>query len=238
MPHLRRSVRWTLAVLAALVALPASASAAGPPTVTTSPVDPSLLTDTYGLIGGVINPKGVATSYQFEWGTTTAYGQTTPVTSAANGTAEVPVDFSLDALTPVTTYHYRLVAWATADPANRILGADQAFTTTRSLAVSVPGHKAKLKGKKASFKLKAVGPPDTTADGIATIKAVVGKQVKTLALKTYSVATGTKKTFKVTLPASIRKLLAEKGHPKVLLRVSAKTSGIKHAVVKNLKVAR
>ena len=237
MIHLRRSARWALVLLVALVALPASASAAGPPTVTTSPVDSSLLTDTYALIGGVINPNGTSTSYQFEWGKTTAYGQSTPATSAASGTAEVPVDFSLDALKPRTTYHFRLVAFPAADPTARVVGADQSFKTTRSLALSVLGHTAKLKGKKASFKLKAVGPPDITADGILTVKAVIGKQLTTVALKTYSVATGTKKTITITLPASVRTVLAATGHPKVVLRVSAKTSGIKKAVVKNLKVA-
>src|SRR5690242_19877118 len=99
MLHLRRSARWVPAVLAVLVALPASASAAAP-TATTSPVDSTLLTDTYALISGVVNPGGTATSYQFEWGTTTAYGQSTPVTAAGNGTADVPVDFSLDKLQP------------------------------------------------------------------------------------------------------------------------------------------
>lgn len=237
MPHLPRGARRALAVLAALVALPASASAAGPPTVTTSPVDTSLLTDTYALIGGVVNPNGTSTSYQFEWGTTTAYGQTTPVTSAANGAAEVPVDFSLDALKPLTTYHFRLVAFPATDPAARVVGADQSLTTTRSLALSVPGSSVKLKGKKASFTLKAVGPPDTSADGIASVKAVIGKKVQVIALKSYSVATGAKKTFSVTVPASVRRVLAEKGHPKVLLRVTAKTGGIKKAVVKDLKVA-
>ena len=118
-----------------------------------------------------------------------------------------------------------------------MVGADQSFTTTRSLALSVTGKRAKLKGKKASFTLKAVGPPDTTADGIATVKAVIGKKIQTIALKTYSVATGTKKTYSVSLPASVRKVLAEKGHKKVVLRVSVKTSGIKKPVVKNLKVA-
>jgi hypothetical protein len=232
----RRSARWALAVVAALAAFPAGASAAAP-TVTTSPADASLLTDTYALIGGIINPGGSATSYQFEWGRTTAYGQSTPITAAGNGTADVPVDYSLDSLTPRTTYHYRLVALApNGDPASRVVGADQTFTTTRALALSITGHRAKLKGGKTSFTLKAVGPPETAADGIATVQAVIGKQVRTLALKSYSVSTGEKKTFSVRLPASIRKVLAEKDHSKVLLRVSAKTSGIKKAVVKNLKV--
>jgi hypothetical protein len=235
MPHLRRSARGALAVIIAVMAVPATASAAAL-TATTSPADPSLLTDTYALIGGVVNPGGSAASYQFEWGTTTAYGQTTPVTSAGNGTADVPVDYSLDALKARTRYHYRLVAIG-PDGTTRVTGADETFKTTRALALSIPGHTAKAaKNGKTSFTLKVVGPPDTSADGIATVKAVIGKQVQTLTALPYSVDTGATKTIAVRLPASVRKVLATKGHPKVLLRVIAKTSGLKPALVKNLKV--
>ena len=78
------------------------------------------------------------------------------------------------------------------------------------------------KGHKASVRLKVVGPPDTTAQGIATVKAVIGKTVQTIGLRSYSIDTGTTKTIAVTLPAAIRKVLATKGHPKVVLRVLMK----------------
>jgi hypothetical protein len=236
MPHLRRSARGALAVLIALAALPATASAAAL-TATTSPVDTTTVTDTYALIGGVVNPGGTAAGYQFEWGTTAAYGQTTPLTSAANGTADVPVDYSLDGLTPRTTYHYRLVASSTSNPANRVVGADQTFTTTKALALSIVGGRIKLgKDHKAGFGLKVVGPPDTTADGLVTLKALIGKKVQTFAIKSYSIDTGTTKQLSVRVPAAVRKVLAAKKHPKVRLLVSAKTKGIKAPVIKNLKV--
>ena len=237
MTHLRRGVRSTLAVLAALVALPATASAAGL-TVTTSPVDTTLLTDTYALIGGIVNPGGSATSYQFEWGPTTAYGQTTALTSAGAGTSDVPVDFSLDNLKPLSKYHFRLVAIPTGgDASRRVVGADQAFKTTRALALSVLGRTAKVgKDHKAGFSLKVVGPPDTAAQGIVTVKAVIGKLVQTITLVPYTIGTGRTKKFAVRLPAAVRTVLAATGHPKVVLRVLAKTSGIKKPVVKNLKV--
>jgi hypothetical protein len=236
MPYLRRSARRALAVLIALAALPATASAAAL-TATTSPADPTTVTDTYALIGGIVNPGGTAASYQFEWGTTTAYGQTTPFTSAANGTADVPVDYSLDNLEPRTTYHYRLVATSTSNPSNRVVGADQTFTTTRSLALSILGSAIKLgKDHKASFGLKVVGPPDTTAEGLVTLKAVIGTKAQTFAIKSYAIDTGATKQLSVRVPAAVRKVLATKRHPKVRLRVSAKTKGIKAPVVKNLKV--
>ena len=101
-------------------------------------------------------------------------------TSAGNGKAEVPVDYSLDDLKPRTRYHYRLVAIVDGTT-TKVLGADATFKTSRSLAVSVVGHKVKpAKNGKATFTLKAVGPPDTTATGIATVKAVIGKPKQTI----------------------------------------------------------
>ena len=237
MHHSRRRARRALAVSIAVAALvPSTASAAGL-TVTTSPADPTLLSDTYALISGVLNPGGSAASYQFEWGLTTAYGETTPVTSAGNGKADVPVDYSLDALKPRTTYHYRLVAAPTDNPAARVVGADQTCRTSRSLAVSVVGRKAKAtKNGRATFSLKVVGPPETAATGLLTVKAVIGKQSQTVAVRQYSIDTGKTKQISVHLPASVRSVLATKGHPKVVLRVRVKTSGIKRPVVKNLKV--
>src|SRR5689334_22124021 len=96
-----------LAVLAgvAVLSVPVVAFAATR-TATTSAADPTLLTDTYALISGVVNPGGKASSYHFDYGTTTDYGTSTPVTSAGNGTADVPVDVSLDGLQPDTTYHF------------------------------------------------------------------------------------------------------------------------------------
>src|SRR4051812_7235298 len=106
----RTTRRRGLAVLAgaSLLAVPVVALAATP-TAQTAPADASLLTDTYALISGIVNPHGTATSYHFDYGTTTDYGSSTPVTSAGNGTADVPVDVSIDELTPSTTYHFRVV---------------------------------------------------------------------------------------------------------------------------------
>jgi hypothetical protein len=226
-----------MAALVALWCLPATASAAI--TVTTSPVDATLTTDTYALLGGILNPGGTASTYYFEWGPTAAYGQTTPVTAAGNGTADVPVDISLDTLKPSTTYHYRLVAQpAGGDATTNVYGADQTFTTTPALALSIVGRTAKVtKANKAQVTLAAVGPSDGVADGVLTIRSVVAGRLQTVALLPYSVASGTKKTISVRLPAALRKALAAKKGARPALRVSAKTTGIKAPVVKTLKLA-
>ncbi|QJE97252.1 cadherin-like beta sandwich domain-containing protein [Luteolibacter luteus] len=65
------------------------------------------------LIGGV-NTNGTTTSVHFEWGETTAYGNTTPVQVVPGGASVVDISYMLQGLTPDTIYHYRLVGNSTA----------------------------------------------------------------------------------------------------------------------------
>jgi hypothetical protein len=64
------------------------------------------------LLNGTINPNGLTTTYYFEWGTTTAYGNRSPAipTSADSGWGNIAGSVNLTELTPNVVYHYRLVA--------------------------------------------------------------------------------------------------------------------------------
>ncbi len=77
-------------------------------------------------VTGIVNPNGVATSYYFEYGTTTAYGKKTTETSAGSGTANVEVSSALTGLTAGTKYDYRLVVTYSGGP---LYSVKQAFTT-------------------------------------------------------------------------------------------------------------
>ncbi|MGH2853814.1 MAG: hypothetical protein ACRDLF_06445, partial [Solirubrobacteraceae bacterium] len=83
---------------------------------------------------GVVNPEGEeVASCEFEYGTSTAYGQTAACTPApGSGSSPVPVSAEVSGLALETTYHYRLVA-AGAKAANP--GVDRTFTTY----AAVPG---------------------------------------------------------------------------------------------------
>jgi hypothetical protein len=61
------------------------------------------------LFGGVY-PNGLATNIQWQYGTSTSYGATTPALSVGAGRAAVSFSTSLSGLAPGTVYHYRLVA--------------------------------------------------------------------------------------------------------------------------------
>ena len=83
----------------------------------TSTLLPSATTDAATSVGsssatlnGSVNPNGSATTYYFEYGTTTSYGLTTSSTSAGSGTSTVAETASLTGLSANTTYDFRLVA--------------------------------------------------------------------------------------------------------------------------------
>ena len=70
------------------------------------------ITETKATLRGSVNPNGLATSYRFEYGPSTAYGSSVPVPEEAigSGTANVKVAQPVSGLEPGTTYHYRVVA--------------------------------------------------------------------------------------------------------------------------------
>jgi hypothetical protein len=94
------------------------------PTVTTLPA--TGVNSTTATLNGTVNPNGNATTYFFQWGTTTGYGNTTPAGSLPAGSSAVPVSAGLSGLNPNTTYHFRLVA---TNAGGRVEGADLTFFT-------------------------------------------------------------------------------------------------------------
>jgi hypothetical protein len=84
------------------------------------------VTQTSATLNGTVNPEGQATSYEFQYGTSSAYGAETPTASAGAGTKTIVVSAMLGALTPNTTYHYRLVATSVN---GTTLGHDSSFKT-------------------------------------------------------------------------------------------------------------
>jgi hypothetical protein len=69
------------------------------------------LTTTEADLTATINPEGLDSTYHFEYGTTTAYGTSVPLsdTGIGSGTTDVSVSQHLTGLARDTTYHYRLV---------------------------------------------------------------------------------------------------------------------------------
>jgi DNA-binding beta-propeller fold protein YncE len=87
------------------------------------------VTATTATLNGVINTGGAATTWQFQYGTSTRYGRGTPLRTIAAGKGTVPVSFEINHLRPGTVIHYRLVATSGGKAANIVDGMDRSFRT-------------------------------------------------------------------------------------------------------------
>ena len=97
-----------------------------PPTVVTR--EASSVTGSGANLNGTVAAKGIETKYHFEYGKTTSYGTSLPVTGASvgSGRTRVVVGQSSTGLEPEVLYHYRLVA---TNSAGTSYGEDKIFTT-------------------------------------------------------------------------------------------------------------
>jgi hypothetical protein len=130
---LRENMRGAGTIAAAAVLallLVAGASAASAPTAITGPV--TAFGATTATLSGTVNPNGDATTWHFDFGTTTGYGTSTTSTNAGSGTANSTVTANITGLAPGTTYHYRLVASSNSGTTQ---GADGVLTTAAVPAV-------------------------------------------------------------------------------------------------------
>jgi len=93
------------------------------------------VTATEGNLLGAVNPNVLATTYQFEYGTTTSYGSKAPTSpaSAGSGDKEVNVSQAVSGLSASTVYHYRLVA---TNSQGTTYGRDHTLVTTASGATA------------------------------------------------------------------------------------------------------
>lgn len=85
------------------------------------------VTTNSATLNGIVNPDGLATTVQFEWGRTSAFGNVTPGQDIGDGTADLPVSFDLTGLLPGTVYHFRLVA---SNVSGTGTGLGETFQTT------------------------------------------------------------------------------------------------------------
>src|SRR5437763_861510 len=124
-----------LIALAAIVVFPvALAQGASAPSASTASA--KNVAATSATLRGTVNPNGEATTYAFDWGTTTGYGQQTPVTSAGSGSSGKTVTANLTGLSPGNVYHFRITA---TNASGTTVGADEAFTTPGPANVSTGG---------------------------------------------------------------------------------------------------
>ena len=134
-PKTSRRRLWSATIVCAMLTLAATALcvsqalAAGSPSATTGTSQQVQFAS--ATVTGTVNAAGAATSYYFQYGTSSAYDLQTSAASAGSGSSNVAVQQSLSGLTAKTTYHYRLVATSSA---GTTFGNDAMFTTAATPA--------------------------------------------------------------------------------------------------------
>ncbi len=136
MPSLGVGMRILVATLAVMGAValsgPTGAHAAKPSVVTGAATDTNADSAT---LWGSVDPNGLETTYQFEYGTTIEYGSKSPALPKSIGTSPVEIINGINGLETETTYHFRLVA-TNADGTTK--GEDRTFTTASWEMLSTP----------------------------------------------------------------------------------------------------
>ncbi len=84
------------------------------------------LTTTVARLRGSVRPNSQATDYNFEYGTTSAYGSTTPLKYLGNGYNALTATALVEGLEPATEYHFRVVA---TNDSGTSYGPDRVFQT-------------------------------------------------------------------------------------------------------------
>ena len=133
-----------IVVSAALaVTVPATSLAAAPASAASRKAKPRAVTGgaqhvlaTSALLTATISPNGIPTSYQFQYGLTTAYGQQTPLTPVGSQTTKVPVGQQVTGLQAGATYHFRVVAVTSTGEV--IAGKDHIFRPKGKAKIEVP----------------------------------------------------------------------------------------------------
>ncbi|MDE3132314.1 MAG: hypothetical protein KGL16_14280 [Acidobacteriota bacterium] len=136
--------------VAALVCVPVALAASSPTVAATATTG---IGQTAATLHGTVNPNGLATTYQFHYGPTSALGSVSPATaaSAGSGTTATARSTRISGLSPDTTYYLQLVASNSAGSASTPIESfkttgNPAPTTTTSPAVGVTRYSATLVG--------------------------------------------------------------------------------------------
>jgi hypothetical protein len=118
----------------ASTAVTAAAKRTGKPHVATGSAQH--VSGTSAVLTATVSPDGVPTSYQFQYGTTTAYGLQTPLTLVGSQTTKVKVTQVISGLTIGGTYHYRVVIVTSTGVV--LSGKDHSFKTKGKTKIEMP----------------------------------------------------------------------------------------------------
>lgn len=108
-------------------------TAANPTPPTISDQRASAVTESSAHLSATLDPNGAATTYYFQYGRSTSYGNRTERVTVPAGTDPIAVQADITSLRPYTRYHWRLYA---TNAAGKTPGRDHTLRTAR-LATAV-----------------------------------------------------------------------------------------------------
>jgi hypothetical protein len=213
------------AVMAGLMAGSALAATPAPTTNAASGVGVTTAT-----LNGSIQTGGVATLWQFQYGTSTKYGKTTKANTIPAGGGTVVVSSSITGLTANKKYHFRLVVQTGTGtsyyPIVTTNGADRTFTTKKIGKVIATVTKLKIKNGATTLGLKCSSLVNCKGKFTMTARVKVGKKHQniTFANKSFSIKHGKKSTLKFKLSGkgltALKKAHGRKLKVKLLIKFS------------------
>ena len=187
-------------------------------------------------VSGTVNPEGAPIRVSFQFGTSTAYGQSTAPQTLAPGNVATPFAGQLTGLPAGTTIHYRAVA---VSDFGTFAGADQTLTTspvgTPPPSVgSVTIGRAKVSGNTASVRVTCTGAAGAQCNvslGMTVTETFRGHKLVAVAARvrhkvvgvgsaTVALTAGNAQTVRISLNGQGRKLLASRHLLKVKLVVT------------------
>jgi hypothetical protein len=200
------------------------------------------VTTSTATIAGSVDPNGAAVSVSFQFGTTTAYGQSTAVQTLGPDDAADTFSAALAGLPAATTIHYRAIA--TGD-FGTLTGADQTLTTS-SPPPPPPGTakagKPKVSGTSVTDLITCTGQTSCKVTMRLTVKETrkghkiisvsvahkrkpkVTHKIVSLGTASATIAAGHSKRLKITLNKTGRRLLKTHHHLTATLTVAQITT--------------
>ncbi|HEY1711650.1 MAG TPA: hypothetical protein VGG07_02040 [Solirubrobacteraceae bacterium] len=210
---------------------------------------PSGVGQSTATVSGSVNPQGARTSVAFQFGTTTAYGQSTAAQTTGPDNAADAFSAALSGLPAGTTIHYRAVA--TSDFGTQV-GADQTLKTTSPPVV--PGKasvgRARVSGTTASVPITCTGDTSCTVSlkltvvetlrghrlvAVSARKAKLTHKTVVLGTAKATIKAGHKQTVRIGLNRTGRKLLAARHRVTAKLTVTQRIGG-KNRTIRTQKV--
>jgi hypothetical protein len=176
-----------------------------------------------GTMNGSVNPEGAAAKVSFQYGATTAYGQTTAAQTIGVSSAPSAFSAQLNGLPAGTTIHYRAVA---ASDFGTFVGADQTLTT---LPVTPPPGsgkasvgRAKVHGAAARVHVSCTGPTGATC--VLTLKLTVTETFKHHRLVAVTARSHGRRTIRRTVVVGTAKVTLQTGQAQTV-RIALNRTG-------------